>query len=151
MNREVFLKMFQEALMGKVSNQIIQDNLNYYNNYFNEQMRFGKTEAEIISMLGDPRLLAKTVEDSNNFSLNETATGNYYEKDMDQQQKLKKIKFRIGIAIAIVIAVLVILVLVVLNLLLLIHIFFIIIPCCCFIRGKIIAVLNCFCQKSWVA
>lgn len=115
MNREMFLKMFQEALIGKVSNQIIQDNLNYYNNYFNEQMRFGKTEAEIVSMLGDPRLLAKTVEDSNNFSANETTTGNFYERDLDEQQRIKKIKLKIGVAIAIVIAVIVILLLVVLN------------------------------------
>ena len=68
MRQEEFLKTFQEALTGKVSDRIIQENVTYYQNYMNQEVQRGKSEAEVISSLGDPRLLAKTIEESNKFA-----------------------------------------------------------------------------------
>lgn len=68
MRQEEFLKSFQEALTGKVSDRIIQENINYYRNYINSEIRSGKAEEDVLSMLGDPRLLAKTLEESNKFA-----------------------------------------------------------------------------------
>ena len=68
MNCEEFLRQFREALDGKVSEQIIQDNANYYRTYINGQIAGGKSEAEVLAMLGDPRLLAKTIEESSKFA-----------------------------------------------------------------------------------
>lgn len=68
MRQEEFLTCFQEALTGKVSDRIIQENVNYYQSYINNEIRNGKTEEEVLRALGDPRLLAKTIEESNKFA-----------------------------------------------------------------------------------
>lgn len=68
MRQEEFLKTFQEALTGKVSDRIIQENVNYYRNYMNQEIQRGKSEDEVLTSLGDPRLLAKTIEESNKFA-----------------------------------------------------------------------------------
>ena len=88
MNREEFLRQLKLALEGKVSSQVIQENVNYYRKYINEQVQSGKSEAEVLYMLGDPRLLAKTIEGSSKFSSNagegqsfysDTSHNGYYE------------------------------------------------------------------------
>ena len=68
MRQEEFLKSFQEALTGKVSDRIIQENTNYYRNYIDKEVNSGRTESEVLQGLGDPRLLAKTIEESNKFA-----------------------------------------------------------------------------------
>ena len=68
MNREEFLRQFREALEGKVSEQVINENAAYYRNYINSQVNSGKSESEVLRELGDPRLLAKTIEESSRFS-----------------------------------------------------------------------------------
>lgn len=68
MNREEFLKQFREALEGKVSEQVINENMRYYRNYINNQVGNGKSEQEVLRELGDPRLLAKTIEESSRFA-----------------------------------------------------------------------------------
>lgn len=68
MNREEFLRQFREALEGKVPEQVINENAAYYRNYINDQVSSGKSESEVLHELGDPRLLAKTIEESSRFS-----------------------------------------------------------------------------------
>lgn len=68
MNCEEFLQQFREALDGKVSEQIIQDNVEYYNSYIKGQILNGNSESEVLGRLGDPRLLAKTIEKSSKFA-----------------------------------------------------------------------------------
>lgn len=78
MRQEEFLNCFQNALAGKVSDRIIQENVNYYRNYINEQIRMGRTEDEVMQTLGDPRLRAKTVEESSNFVRKENEQTSYF-------------------------------------------------------------------------
>ncbi len=68
MNREDFLRQFREALEGKVPEQVINENIFYYGNYISSQVNGGKSEHEVLHALGDPRLLAKTIEESCKFS-----------------------------------------------------------------------------------
>ena len=68
MNCEEFLRQFREALDGRVSEQIIQDNIEYYNSYIKGQILNGNSESEVLGRLGDPRLLAKTIEKSSKFA-----------------------------------------------------------------------------------
>ena len=68
MNCEEFLKQFREALDGKVPESVIQENVNYYKSYICSQTAGGRTEEEVLKMLGDPRLLAKTIEGSIKFA-----------------------------------------------------------------------------------
>ena len=81
MNREDFLRQFREALDGKVSEGIIQDNENYYRSYIDGQIRSGKTEEEVLRSLGEPRLLAKTIEESNKFASESTEERRTYADD----------------------------------------------------------------------
>jgi uncharacterized membrane protein len=78
MSCEEFLKIYKEALDGKVPDQIISDNVNYYRSYINGEVRKGKSQQEVINSLGDPRLLAKTLEESTKFA-NGSGEGSYYE------------------------------------------------------------------------
>lgn len=68
MNREEFLRQFQEALEGKVSERVMSENVTYYRDYINHEVNCGKSEEDVLRALGDPRLLAKTIEESSRFS-----------------------------------------------------------------------------------
>ena len=68
MDCDEFLIQFREALDGKVSENVIQENVRYYRSYINGQTANGRNESEVLKMLGDPRLLAKTIEESSKFA-----------------------------------------------------------------------------------
>lgn len=68
MNCEDFLRQFREALDGKVPESVIQDNVSYYRTYIGSQTAGGRSESDVLRMLGDPRLLAKTIEESSKFA-----------------------------------------------------------------------------------
>ena len=63
MTRREFLEDIRESLEPEVSSAVLQENMKYYNDYFDEEIRKGRTEDEIISDLGDPWALAKTIID----------------------------------------------------------------------------------------
>lgn len=63
MTRREFLEDIRESLEPEVSSAVLQENMKYYNDYFDEEIRKGRTEDEIISELGDPWALAKTIID----------------------------------------------------------------------------------------
>lgn len=66
MSREEFLTELRRTLQGKVSQQTINENIQYYEDYILAESHKGKTEAEVIAGLGDPRLLAKSIIDAEN-------------------------------------------------------------------------------------
>ena len=61
MKREDFIKGLDDALKGDVSPYLINENINFYNNYIIEEMKSGKTEEEVVNSLGDPWVIAKTI------------------------------------------------------------------------------------------
>ena len=64
MSKEEFLNELRTALMGNVSSAVINENVDYYEDYINTEVRKGRTEEEVLESLGEPRLLAKTVIDT---------------------------------------------------------------------------------------
>lgn len=68
MDCEEFLRQFREALDGKVPEGVIRDNVNYYRSYIGSQTAGGRSEEDVLKTLGDPRLLAKTIEESSRFA-----------------------------------------------------------------------------------
>ena len=58
MNTGEFLNRLEDALRGKVSNQVIEANLQYYRDYITGEIRKGRTEEQVMDDLGDPRLIA---------------------------------------------------------------------------------------------
>lgn len=61
MTRDEFISQLRMALAGKVSSEKLQENVRYYNEYIQDEIRKGKSEAEVLKMLGDSNLLAKTI------------------------------------------------------------------------------------------
>lgn len=59
MNTGEFLSRLEDALRGKVSNQVIEANLQYYRDYITGEIRKGRTEEQVMDDLGDPRLIAQ--------------------------------------------------------------------------------------------
>ncbi len=61
MNKYEFITNLQRHLTGKVSSEKLQELTAYYNDYIDSQIRKGRTEEEVLRELGDPRLLAKSI------------------------------------------------------------------------------------------
>ncbi|MCI9141633.1 MAG: DUF1700 domain-containing protein [Lachnospiraceae bacterium] len=64
MTKQEFLEMMRLALNGKVSSGLIMENLRYYEDYINIEVRKGRSEEEVLAELGDPRLLARTIAET---------------------------------------------------------------------------------------
>jgi len=64
MNREEFLQGLQNALSGEVPQNVVQENLRYYDDYIRGERQKGRTEEDVMSELGDPRLIARTIVDT---------------------------------------------------------------------------------------
>ena len=56
-----FLLQLKKALENELSVAQVQDNVEYYKNYIKEEMKSGKSEQEVMDMLGDPWAIAKTI------------------------------------------------------------------------------------------
>ena len=61
MNKQDFIDRLRMALNGRVSPGLVMDNVNYYEDYINTEIRKGRTEEEVLESLGDPRLIARTI------------------------------------------------------------------------------------------
>ncbi len=64
MSRFEFTEKLRKALSGRVNYQIVNDNVAYYENYIDSEIRKGRSEKEVLNELGDPRLLARTIIDT---------------------------------------------------------------------------------------
>ena len=61
MNRFEFTEVLRKSLSGRVDYRVVNENVAYYENYIDTEMRKGRSEEEVLGELGDPRLLAKTI------------------------------------------------------------------------------------------
>ena len=59
MNKKEFLDILRQSLVGEVDNIVIEQNIRFYSEYISSQ--HDKSEDEIIDEIGDPRLIAKTI------------------------------------------------------------------------------------------
>lgn len=61
MNKYEFITDLQRHLTGKVPTEKLRELTEYYNDYIDSQVQKGKSEEEVLKELGDPRLLARTI------------------------------------------------------------------------------------------
>lgn len=61
MSRAEFLDVLRESLEGEIPQAELEDNLRYYKEYFEQDVR---SEEEICEELGEPRLIAKSVTEA---------------------------------------------------------------------------------------
>lgn len=64
MDRVTFINELRATLASRVNPQVVTENINYYEEYINTEVRKGRNEDEVIAGLGDPRLLARNIADA---------------------------------------------------------------------------------------
>ena len=69
MNRHEFLKQLEHALEAEMNPAKVRGHVDYYRSYIAEEVKNGKSEKEVMDLLGDPRVIARSIIDS---PLNET-------------------------------------------------------------------------------
>ena len=74
MTKYQFLDTLRTALNGKVAQELLAENMRYYEDDINTEIRKGKSEEEVLSALGDPRLIARTIVETKGGS------GTYFEQ-----------------------------------------------------------------------
>lgn len=65
MNKHEFIDGLRAALNGRIPAPQVEDTVNYYQDYINMEMRKGRTEEDVLQSLGDPRLIARTIIQTN--------------------------------------------------------------------------------------
>lgn len=65
MEKQEFLDKLRLALGGRVTPEVMTDTMNYYEEYINTELRLGKHPDEVMEALGDPRLIARTIAETN--------------------------------------------------------------------------------------
>lgn len=78
MTKQEFLDRLRRCLHGKVSPGQVVENLQFYEDYINTEVRKGASEAEVMARLGDPRLLARTIVETQGGQFTESAGGSRY-------------------------------------------------------------------------
>ena len=61
MSKQEFLDGLRRSLVSGMESQEINEHINYYSQYIDSQIRMGTSEEEVMTSLGEPRLIAKTL------------------------------------------------------------------------------------------
>ena len=84
MNKKDFLDTLYNQLSGQMPEGSIAAHVQYYRNYIEDAVTQGRTEEEVLNELGDPRLIARTLLDTDSTaSGNPQTTGSYSEPYTD--------------------------------------------------------------------
>ena len=83
MNRHEFLKQLEGALEAEMSPAKVKGHVEYYRSYIAEELKNGKSEKEVMDLLGDPWVIARSIIDS---PLNETDS-QYAYADYEESKK----------------------------------------------------------------
>lgn len=68
MNKQEFIDRLGAALNGRIPASEVEETVNYYQDYINMEMRKGRSQEEVLKALGDPRLIARTIIQTNGAS-----------------------------------------------------------------------------------
>jgi uncharacterized membrane protein len=89
MDKREFLEVLRQSLKGEVTSEVIEQNIRYYDQYIDAPSV--EEEAKILSLLGDPRLIARTIIESDRAakqkgkytSSSQDGHTNYYDEEGD--------------------------------------------------------------------
>lgn len=82
MNRVEFIEKLQRALAGGLNSNQVMEHVHYYREYIDTEMRKGRSEADVLAALGDPRLLAKSIIEANKRAGAGEGTNRTYDEEM---------------------------------------------------------------------
>lgn len=84
MDRTEFIDRLQRALAGGVNSSRVAENVQYYREYIDVEIRKGRSEEEVLGSLGDPRLLAKSIIEANKRSGISEGTNRTYDEETEE-------------------------------------------------------------------
>ena len=64
MKKQEFLDALRRALTGDVPPGVVEETIRYYDRYITEEAGKGRPEEEVTGEIGDPRLIARTIQDT---------------------------------------------------------------------------------------
>lgn len=76
MNKQEFINRLRAALNGRIPPEQVTENVNYYEDYINTQIRMGRSEQDVLAALGDPRLIARTIIETSGQGSSNAGYGN---------------------------------------------------------------------------
>lgn len=86
MDRTEFMEKLQRSLAGGVNSSRVAENVQYYREYIDVEIRKGRSEKEVLEGLGDPRLLAKSIIEANKRAgISEGTNRTYDEETVDER------------------------------------------------------------------
>lgn len=86
MTQREFIEHLRMGLTGKLSSGTVQENIYYYEQYFAEEMRQGRSEESICASLGAPQLIVKGILEADRFQSKSENDKNYQE-DVQEEWK----------------------------------------------------------------
>lgn len=82
MDRAEFIDKLQRALAGGLNSGQVAENVSYYQEYIDSEIRKGRSEADVMAQLGDPRLLAKSIIEANKRAGASYGSNREYDEEM---------------------------------------------------------------------
>lgn len=82
MDKNEFIDKLQRALAGGLNSGQVAENVRYYQEYIDSEVRKGKSENEVMEGLGDPRLLAKSIIEANKRAGTSYGSNREYDEEM---------------------------------------------------------------------
>ena len=90
MTKREFLDKLKKALVNDLSGSVIQENVNYYNDYITEEVRKGRRESDVIEELGDPWAIAKNIITSEEMKGNTQESYDSYEPGRRRENSMNR-------------------------------------------------------------
>ena len=77
MNRTEFLDTLRSQLSGQMHEGKVAAHVRYYEDYIQSQVRSGRDEQQVLDELGDPRLIARTLLDTDDAQNTQSSSRNH--------------------------------------------------------------------------
>ena len=98
MSKQVFLDQLRKSIASINDYEFINDTIAYYEDYIESEIRKGSTEQEVLSNLGEPRLIAKSILATHDFDSEGTESTQHSETNSGEKVFNRKgKKYRIPI------------------------------------------------------
>ena len=87
MTKYEFINKLQAALENELNSNKVLENVNYYNDYIDSEIRSGRIESEVIAELGDPWAIAKTILQTETTSEYGYDDSSYVSQDRERERQ----------------------------------------------------------------
>lgn len=97
MDKKEFIDKLQRALASGLKSSQVAENVRYYQEYIESEIRKGRKEKEVLAQLGDPRLLAKSIIEANKRAGTNYGSNREYDEEISggrlKEEKSRKSAF----------------------------------------------------------